>query len=80
MRSESPNVLDSSRVVDQSYMCGARFSLICDPKLDQMLKDRASINHRLQELLDSGRARPLDVATREHLHRQGTLTFDALDR
>ena len=39
LRSPSNPVLDSSRVVDQSYMCGARFSLICDPKLDQMLKD-----------------------------------------
>ena len=39
LRSPSNPVLDSSRVVDQSYMCGARFSLICDAKLDQMLKD-----------------------------------------
>jgi peptide/nickel transport system substrate-binding protein len=39
LRSPSNPVLDSSRVVDQSYMCGARFSLICDPKLDQMLKE-----------------------------------------
>lgn len=39
LRSPSNPVLDSSRVVDQSHLCGARFSLICDPKLDQMLKD-----------------------------------------
>lgn len=39
LRSPSNPVLDSSRVVDQSYMCGARFSLICDAKMDQMLKD-----------------------------------------
>ena len=39
LRSPSNPVLDSSRVVDQSHMCGARFSLICDAKLDQMLKD-----------------------------------------
>jgi peptide/nickel transport system substrate-binding protein len=39
VRGMSNPILDSSRLMDQSHLCGARNSLICDATFDKMLKD-----------------------------------------
>jgi peptide/nickel transport system substrate-binding protein len=43
VRGMSNPILDSSRLMDQSHLCGARNSLICDPTFDKMLKDAGAL-------------------------------------
>jgi peptide/nickel transport system substrate-binding protein len=44
LRGMSNPILDSSRLLDQSHLCGARNSLICDPTFDKLVTEAGALS------------------------------------